>query len=68
MNKNTYYGWANNDQGANTHVVDAYKKNFTSINAAVRAARNTMGSGWTIHIMRTETDGPDTEIKTFRIR
>lgn len=69
MDKKTYHVWANNDAGASTDVFGRHGEDrFTSITAAIKAARETMGTGWTIHVMRIEIDGTATEIRSFTIR
>jgi hypothetical protein len=73
--KNLYYAWVGNDQGASTRV-GGNGERFTSIREAENAARREFGSGWTVHVMRIWIDGDgkswnneyEDEVKTFRIR
>jgi len=73
MSDNRYTVVASNDQGASTEGNNG--RFFTSLNAAVKGAREEFGSGWKISIMRYGIDGdgksvmyPPEEVKTFRIR
>lgn len=61
--KQHYYGWASNEQGASMDVAHG-----TSIREIENKARRTMGSGWTIHVMKVEVNGEQTEVKKFTIR
>lgn len=70
-----YYAWASNDQGAHLDIVLPMSERRRSQRAYEDAARNQLGSGWTVHIMRVDIDadgqsvlGQPYEIKTFRIR
>lgn len=71
-NKNLYYAWAENEQGASTSVNDGNRE--TSMRAIGNVARREFGSGWKIHVMRIDVDGDgysymgETEVKTFVIR
>jgi len=68
-NKKHYYGWAGNEQGANLDLIHA-----ASIDEIAKYARKTLGTGWTVHIMRVDIDGDGesymgtTEVKTFTTR
>jgi len=60
--KNEYKVWAQNNSGASTDV--ARGAVFTSIKAAVSAARAEMGSGWKIHVENQNGE----IVKSFTIR
>ncbi|MFH1186081.1 MAG: hypothetical protein V1755_13745 [Chloroflexota bacterium] len=69
-NKNVYYAWAGNDQGASTDVFGR----GASQRKVEDAARRQLGAGWQVHVMRVDVDGDGqsvmgvTEVKTFRTR
>lgn len=70
-----YYAWASNDQGASLDVTLPMSERRQSMRAYEDAARNQLGSGWQVHIMKVWIDGdgqsvmgqPE-EVKTFTIR
>lgn len=75
MNNRKYYAWASNDQGASVDVMLPMSERRHSIRAFEDAARNQLGSDWTVHIMQVDIDGDGQsvmgephEIKTFTIR
>lgn len=74
MQKYKYYAWASNDQGASIDIVLPLSEASRSKRAYETAARNQLGSGWQVHIMRLYIDGDGQsvmdaqEIKTFKIR
>lgn len=70
-----YYAWANNDRGASLDVTLPMSESSRSMRAYENAARNQLGSGWKVHIMRVDIDGDGqsvigqpTEVKAFTIR
>jgi len=71
---NKYTAWASNEQGATMDIDYPMHEPSCSMRALENAARNTLGSGWTVHIVRVliDGDGQSTmgveEVKKFRIR
>ena len=67
-----YYAVATNDQGAHLDIVLPMSERRHSIRAFEDAARNQLGSGWTVRIMGVVASDygyqATDEVKTFRIR
>jgi len=60
MEKQHYYAWVQNGDGASMTIGHA-----SNIRELETQARHQYGDGWTVHIMRVEINGESTEVKKF---
>lgn len=63
-NSKRYSVWASNKLDGRMTVATQ----LTSKSAAVQAARQQLGSGWTAHIVEVTAEGYEVEVETIKIR